>query len=157
MRDERNLTGLMKAASAAMIVAGASLYLAGCATSARSGLTTSDPRSSQDFLAPMRPPAANERKTASLEATPQPAPESRFAYRGGKQGAYAPSQFWSDKEPPATAVPQSANVRNLRTSCRRRETARRSRGITRRRSSGPWRRPPPPLRTRSHHRSSSPR
>ncbi len=110
MRDERNLTGLMKAASAAMIVAGASVYLAGCATSARSGLTTSDPRSSQDFLAPMRPPAANERKTASLEAPPQPAPESRFAYRGGKQGAYAPSQFWSGKEPPATAVPQSANV-----------------------------------------------
>ena len=33
-----------------------------------------------------------------------------FAYRGSKQGAYAPSQFWSGKEPPARAVPQSANV-----------------------------------------------
>ena len=109
MRDERNLTGLLKAASAAMIVAGAAVSLAGCATSARSGLTTSDSRPSQNFLAPMRPPAANERKTASVEAPPQPAPESRFAYRGSKQGAYAPSQFWSGKEPPA-AAPQSANV-----------------------------------------------
>lgn len=77
--------------------------LGACATAnGPSGLTTT-PRPSAPMLAPSR--AAQPPVETPQAATPQSSP--RFVYRGGKEGTYAPSPYWTGHgQAPQAAAPQ---------------------------------------------------
>lgn len=73
--------------------------LGACATGpSPSGLTTSNPRPAAPLLPAMRQPQQQSGEVAARELPPPPEP--RIVYRGGRDGSYAPSPYWSGQGPP---------------------------------------------------------